>query len=167
MTTAPESASPNRHVFHSLSLLLAIALLATGCFQHTFTIGTGAANGELVYKAWHHHWLFGLIRPEYQEDVLVNKLCASGNATIHKETTFLNGLIDVLIGVIYSPTTVTITCADGSKTSIELEEQEVSDIVTDPLFMEIIASRLPERLAEAETAFTDHVARAGTAHAAP
>ena len=76
------------------------------------------------------------------------KACPSGNATIHQETTFLNGLIDVLIGFIYSPTTVTITCDDGSQTSVKLSEEEVAQIVSDPLFMEVIEDLAPQRLAE-------------------
>ena len=137
----------------SISMLgLFVMLPLAGCFQHTFTIGTGAPDGELVYKAWHHHWLFGLIRPEYQEDVLVTKVCPSGNATIHKETTFLNGLVDVLIGFIYSPTTVTITCDDGSQSPIALSADEVSEIVNDPLFLEVVAAEVPERLAEIRAA---------------
>ena len=153
----------------SHALLLALCLLLAGCFQHTFTVGAGAPDGELVYKAWHHHWIFGLIRPEHQEDVLVSKHCPSGNATIHKETTFLNGLIDVLIGIIYSPTTVTITCADGSQTSIELESEEVAEIVNDPLFMEVVADLAPERLAEVHAAQDDarHFEPRGTMITAP
>ena len=129
-------------------LSVVVMLPLAGCFQHTFTVGAGAPDGELVYKAWHHHWLFGLIRPEFQENVLVTKVCPSGNATIHKETTFLNGLVDLLIGFIYSPTTVTITCDDGSQSPIELSASEVSEIVNDPLFLEIVAEQAPERLAE-------------------
>ena len=136
----------NKTTILMTTLMLMLALV--GCFQHTFTIGTGAPEGELVYKAWHHHWLFGLIRPEFQENVLVSKVCPSGNATIHKETTFLNGLIDVLIGFIYSPTTVTITCDDGSQSPIALSAEEVSDIVNDPLFLEIVDERLPGRMAD-------------------
>jgi hypothetical protein len=103
-------------------------------------------NQQFTEGRWHHHWLFGLIRPEYQEKVLVTMVCPSGNATIHKETTFLNGLIDVLIGFIYSPTTVTITCDDGSQSPIELSSDEVSEIVNDPLFLEVVAEEVPERL---------------------
>jgi hypothetical protein len=138
----------------ALALLFALAIAASGCFQHTFTLGTGAPDGTPVYRAWHHHWLFGLIRPELQEEIVVAKLCPSGNATLHEETTFLNGLIDVLIGIIYSPTTVTITCADGSQTEIVLDSEEISEIVTDPLFLEIVEDQIPERLADVEAALT-------------
>jgi hypothetical protein len=136
----------------SITALFAMCLFLAGCFQHTYTLGAGAPDGALVYKAWHHHWLFGLIRPEYQNEVLVSEVCPSGQATIHEETTFLNGLIDALIGIIYSPTTVTIKCEDGSKATLELDEEEVAEILHDPLFLEILAERLPLRLAEAREA---------------
>ena len=133
-------------------MLILLCLPLAGCFQHTFTIGTGAPDGEQVYKAWHHHWLFGLIRPEFQHNVLVSELCPSGNATIHKEKTFLNGLIDILTWFIYSPTTVTITFGDGSEVSVDLDAEEVAEIVTDPLFLEIVAETMPERLADVRAA---------------
>jgi hypothetical protein len=136
----------------SHAALFAICLLLGGCFQHTYTLGAGAPDGAVVYKAWHHHWLFGLIRPEFQKEVLVSEVCPSGQATIHEETTFLNGLIDVLIGIVYSPTTVTVTCADGSKETLELSEEEFAEIIHDPLFLEIVAEHLPARLAEAREA---------------
>jgi hypothetical protein len=132
--------------------LFAICLLLGGCSQHTYTLGAGAPDGAVVYKAWHHHWLFRLIRPEFQKEVLVSEVCPSGQATIHEETTFLNGLIDVLIGFVYSPTTVTVTCGDGSKKTLELSEEEVAEILHDPLFLEIVAEHLPARLAEAREA---------------
>jgi hypothetical protein len=138
------------------TLIIALSLPLAGCFQHTFTVGAGAPDGDLVYKAWHHHWVFGLIQPEYQEDVLVSQLCPSGNATILKETTFLNGLIDVLIGFLYSPTTVTITCDDGTEAQVELDAEEVAAIVYDPLFLEIVAERAPERIAEVQAALNGY-----------
>lgn len=144
------SSAPARST--SVVMLVVLALAAGGCFQHTFTLGEGAPDGALAYKAWHHHWLFGLIRPEFQEETVVAKLCPSGNATIHEETSFLNGLIDVLIGIIYSPTTVTITCADGSQTEVALESEDISAIVTDPLFLEIVEEQAPERVAEVDAA---------------
>jgi hypothetical protein len=137
-----------------ITYLIAAALSAStvGCFHHTFTIGTGAPEGTQVYKNWHHHWLFGIIRPKHQKEVKLEEFCPSGNATINEETSFLNGLVDALIGIIYSPTTVTILCDDGSEQELTLTEDEVSALVTDPLFLTVVAEVVPERLAEAELA---------------
>jgi len=148
-------------------LALFVVLTLAACFQHTFTVGEGAPTGEIVYKHWHHHWLFGLIRPKLQREVALAKFCPSGNATIHEEVTFLNGLIDVLIGVIYSPTTVTIQCDDGTMAELELSAEEVSALVHDPLFLQAVEEVAPDRLAEARTALATELASSQEVVAGP
>lgn len=137
----------------NLALLLAFALALTGCLQHTYVVGDGAANGEIVYKHWHHHWLFGLIRPEIQEQLDVEALCPSGNAEIHQRKSFANGLVDALTSFIYTPTTVTVRCAGGEErgmASVELSETEARKIAASPRFREVVAEVAPERLEELE-----------------
>ncbi len=134
----------------------ALALTLTGCLQHTFSIGTGAPEeGALVYKNWHHHWLFGLIRPEHQEKLELADLCPSGNATIHEETSFVNGLVDFLTWFIYSPTTVTILCDDGTEAEIALSAADLERVIHHPRFPELVAEVVPTRLAETEAALGD------------
>jgi hypothetical protein len=137
----------------TLSSVLLVAVLAAGCLHHTFTVGSGAPDGRQVYKVWHHHWLFGIIRPKHQKNVEVAEFCPSGNATIYEKTSFLNGLVDVLVGIIYSPTTVTILCDDGTRAAVELSEEEVAEVVHDPLFLEVVAELVPERMAEVQAAY--------------
>lgn len=139
-----------------LGSLVLVAILTQGCFQHTFTVGTGAPNGDQVYKAWHHHWLFGIIRPKDQKNVEVAKFCPSGNATIYEKTSVLNGLVKALVGFVYAPTTVTILCDDGSRAAVELSAQDVARVVQDPLFLEVVADLVPERLAEVQAAHRTH-----------
>lgn len=135
-------------------LALILTLVLGACFQHTYTLGSGAPEGEIVYKNWHHHWLFGTIRPKLQKELDVERFCSSGNATIHEEVSFLNGLIDVLIGIVYSPTTVEIRCDNGETARLELTEEEVTAIATDPLFLEVVAELAPERLRETRLALS-------------
>lgn len=149
------------------TLIVVMALGLSACFQHTFVVGTGAPNGEEVYRSWHHHWLFGLIRPKAQHEVELAKFCPSGNATIHEEVTFLNGLINALIGVIYSPTTVTIRCEDGMMSDVELSAEEVSTLVHDPLFLRAVEEMVPERYAETRQALATELAGEGAAVPAP
>ncbi len=141
----------------ALALLAAstLALTLTGCLQHTFSIGTGAPEGAQVYKNWHHHWLFGLIRSEHQEKIDLADHCPSGNATLHEETSFVNGLVDILTWFIYSPTTVTILCDDGTEAEIALSADDVSRVVHHPRFPELVADVAPARLAEANAALDD------------
>lgn len=128
--------------------VLCLALISTGCFKHTYHVGLGAPDGEIVYNHWHHHWLFGLIGGEAVDQVIdLDKLCPSGNATIHEEVTFLNGLVDVLIGIIYSPTTVTIRCDSSPEhVQIELSPQQLQQIVYSQAFRQRVELLLPSRL---------------------
>ena len=84
------------------ALLLFVPL--AGCFQHTYTVGAGAPTEPVAYSQWRHHWIAGLISPGHEMDV--QEVCPSGNATIHQEQTFLNGLVAVLTTGIYVPRTV-------------------------------------------------------------
>ena len=133
-------------------LTMALALGLTACLQHTYDIGTGAPEAEVVYRHWHHHWLFGLIRPELQKELDLENFCPSGNATIHQERSFVNGLITILIGVVYSPTTVEIRCDSGETARVELSPEDVARIVTDPRFPDLVREVAPERLASTRTA---------------
>jgi hypothetical protein len=127
-------------------LVVLLFIPMTGCMKHTFTVGRGAPlNSEVVYDHWHHHWIFGLIG---DLNVDINHLCPSGNATIHEETSFLNGLIAALIGGLYNPTTVTVRCAGGDVTEIDLSADDVHRIVTDPRFLDLVEEEAPDRLLE-------------------
>ena len=129
-----------------LVLSLALIFVLTGCFKHTFTVGKGAPGGKVVYKEWHSHWLYGIIG---EKNVELDKLCPSGNATIHEKTSFVNGLIGALIGIIYYPTTVTIECAEGGRTEIELTTEQMAQIATDPSFLAFVEEVAPERMDDA------------------
>jgi hypothetical protein len=125
---------------------LAAVLLAgtTACYEHTFTIGNGAPAGPIVDEEWHHHWLWGLISPN--QELQLREECASPDATIEAEESFLNGLVAVLTGGIYSPTTVRVRCGDGTA-SLELNEGELARIVSAPEFMAWVGVMMPERSA--------------------
>lgn len=132
-----------------LCVCLVVAAICQGCMQHTYKIGTGAPeDAPVVYKHWQHHWLFGLIRPKLQKELDVARVCPSGNATVHEEMSFVNGLVDILTTFIYAPTTVTITCDDGTSVEVELSEDDVARITTDPRFIQLVVDVAPERLAD-------------------
>ena len=131
------------------TLVLVCIVGLSGCFRHNFTVGAGAPDGKEIYRHWHHHWIFGLVG---EQNLDIATLCPSGNATIHEETTFLNGVIDVLIGIIYSPTTVTVRCDDGVTAEIELDEEVIDRIAADPIFAVMVAELVPERLGEVQVA---------------
>jgi hypothetical protein len=96
----------------AIVLGLALMVLATGCFHHSYTVGNGAPNGQVVYSKWHSHWLFAIIG---EDNVDVLKVCPSGNATVRNDVSALNGLIGLIIGIVYYPTTVEVFCDVGPK----------------------------------------------------
>ena len=128
--------------------MLGLVAATAACYEHTFHVGSGAPAGPIVYQEWHNHWLGGLIG---ERQIDVTRECPSGNATIHDEQTFLNGLVEVLTTGIYAPTTVTIRCAEGGSNDLEIGETELMTILSSPLFLERVERLVPERLAEAES----------------
>jgi hypothetical protein len=126
---------------------LVLVISAAGCFEHTYTFGQGAPVGPVVYDEWQSQWLGGLIGEETHD---VRAICPSGNATIHDEQSFLNGLVAVLTSGIYTPTTVTIRCETGGEGEITLREKEIIAIAESPFFLERVQEVLPERLGDAQ-----------------
>jgi len=119
-------------------------LCASGCFRHTFDVGAGAPYGRVVYNQWHGHHLYGLVGNTV---VKVKEFCPSGNATILERTTFINGLIGSVIGLIYAPTTVTIRCDDGRVSTLPLTRDEVANVVENQDFSDFVAELAPENMA--------------------
>lgn len=124
--------------------MMMVGLLAStaGCFEHTYNLGAGAPAGSVVYDEWQSQWLGGLIGERTME---VAQFCPSGNATIHDEQSFLNGLVAGLTAGIYTPTTVTIRCDRGGSMGLTLDENEVTTILTNPAFLEGVRHFLPEQ----------------------
>jgi hypothetical protein len=136
----------------SLGLIVIVAVAcvcATSCWKHTYTVGAGAPEGQQVYKKWHHHFIFGLIG---DKTVDVTTLCASGNATVKDQHSFVNQIIQALTLGIYGPTTVRVLCDDGKQTKLELTGEQVSEIVHDPRFLWVVNDYAPERLSDVQNA---------------
>lgn len=124
---------------------MVVAVVATGCLEHTYQVGGGAPAAPVVYEEWHHHWLGGLIG---ERSIEIEQYCPSGRATIHDEQSFLNGLVSALTSGIYMPTTVKIRCDDGmsSAVEVELDEGEVMTILEAPVFLHRVEELIPGRL---------------------
>jgi len=129
--------------------VLLLAVMTSGCYEHTITVGAGAPRGPVIYDHWENFWLGGLIG---HTQVDVEQVCPSGDATIVAKQTFLNGLVAGLTGGIYTPTTLEIRCRDGRRASIELSGDDVAMIVRDARFRAWVEQELPERLDEVSAA---------------
>lgn len=106
----------------------AIAMLAllvsSGCYTTTIRSGLPPAAATVANKArWQHDLLLGIVELSGPHDL--SKLCPQGWAEIETETSFLNGLANLLIGPYWS-TTYTVRCAarpqpiaaDAQRTSV-------------------------------------------------
>ena len=107
-------------------LILALtAFLMTGCYHQIVHTGATPAPGNAVVQKTVSLWVFGLVGAE----VDTTADCPSGVAIIETQQTFLNGLVGVVTLGIYTPQTVTITCAGGEEDSVP--DAPVVTIATD------------------------------------
>jgi len=149
-------------------LALAGLMASPACFTHRYTTDPAAAGGAEVYKQWHHHYLFGLISKDDALDLA--KLCPSGALQVEDKHTFVNQLLAGLTLGIWSPTTVTVRCVDGSAANVEVGEDLSRAIVTDERFLALLADMAPERVPAAKLALEqleDAPRMAGSASHAP
>jgi len=89
--------------------LAAVCLAASGCYHQV--IQTGRTPGStVIHKPWVTTWIFGLVPAQ---PIDVSRECPNGVATVETQMSFLNGLVNWLIGIVWSPRDVKITCAAG------------------------------------------------------
>ena len=92
----------------ALTLALTTFLL-TGCFHQVVNTGVAPAAGNATITKTASLYFFGLVGAEV--DTVAD--CPTGAAVIETQQTFVNGLLAVVTLGIYTPQTVTITCAAG------------------------------------------------------
>ncbi len=92
----------------ALTLALTTFLL-TGCFHQVVNTGVAPAAGNATITKTASLYFFGLVGAEV--DTVAD--CPTGAAVIETQQTFVNGLLALVTLGIYTPQTVTITCAAG------------------------------------------------------
>lgn len=92
--------------------VLPIIALSAGCYHATVETGLPASN-QVVEKKWANSFLGGLVPPG---EVDTKGKCPSGVARVETQLSFLNMLANAVTFGIYSPMTITATCA-ASRTS--------------------------------------------------
>ena len=91
-------------------LLACAAMLSAGCYRITVQSGAPAAATPAVNIPWAHGFVYGLVPPS---PVNVASQCQQGVATVVTQQSFINGLAQFLTWSLYSPQTITVTCATG------------------------------------------------------
>jgi len=137
-----------------VGLVLVIFVGVVGCHRHSFVVGSGGnLNVAPKYSHWHAHWLFGLIG---EETVEAKSVCPSGNATVKDQMSFLNGLVALFIGIVYSPTEVEIFCDDsGRSAKLMLSPEQMQKLALRPEVQEWIRSANPELGAKLDRAVAE------------
>ncbi len=94
-----------KKLLQNLSFIFLLALLFSSCYTYTFSVGRGAQTGlEIQGK---NHYLINGLAPVGTKDFRE----LAGDATDYDVTithTFVDGLLSLLTGGIYSPTTVIV-----------------------------------------------------------
>jgi len=90
----------------------ATSVALSGCYTSVVKSGAPAAPPAAEYdEKWHSGLIFGLVELSGPYDL--SRICPQGWAEIKTETSFLNGLVQLLTWNIYNPQSVTVRCAGG------------------------------------------------------
>jgi hypothetical protein len=92
---------------------IATCIAATACFSTVVKSGAPPAAAAIEYdEKWHSGLIFGLAELSGPYDL--SRICPNGWAEIRTETSFVNGLVQLVTWNIYNPQTVTVRCAAGA-----------------------------------------------------
>ena len=91
--------------------LVALALLASGCYRTTVITGAPPAPNK-VDLPWQKSWVFGLVPPD---TINARTTCPNGVASVVVEHSFVNGLVRVLTQNIFTPIHPVVTCATSPR----------------------------------------------------
>jgi hypothetical protein len=90
-------------------LLASVLLIAPGCF-HATVVTDRARSDRVVEDLWAHSFIGGLVPPA---TVDVSEQCINGVAVVETQHTFPNLVAQAVTFSLYSPMTITVTCAAG------------------------------------------------------
>lgn len=92
-----------------LVLLAATLFPLAGCYHATVQTGL-EPSPQQVEEGWAHGFLYGLVPPS---TVDVEQECPDGVAQVETVHSFVNQLAYIITTGIYTPMTITVTCAEG------------------------------------------------------
>jgi hypothetical protein len=98
--------------FASVAAISAFALTA-GCYHAVIDTGR-PASGVVVENEWAASWIAGLVPPSA---VNTASQCPNGVSKVETQHSFLNQLASFVTFGIYSPMTITVSCAAGGTAS--------------------------------------------------
>ncbi|MDX1640103.1 MAG: hypothetical protein R3220_00300 [Balneolaceae bacterium] len=97
-------------MFKKSFILIALALLMSGCYHAQVTTGLEESN-QVYKKAWATSFIAGLIPPA---TIDATEHCNNGVAKVETRHSFLNLVAQAITFSIFSPMEITVTCASAS-----------------------------------------------------
>jgi len=100
-----------------IAFVLILPLFMTGCYHAQVTTGMDTSN-EVYKKAWAHSFIGGLVPPSV---VNAEQHCTNGVARVETKLSFLNMVAQAVTLSLYSPMSITVTCASASAANIDTD----------------------------------------------
>jgi hypothetical protein len=96
----------------TIAVAVATVTAASGCFTSIVKSGAPAAAAAIEHdEKWHSGLIYGIVELSGPYDL--SRICPNGWAEIKTETSFVNGLVQLVTWNIYNPQSVTVRCASG------------------------------------------------------
>ena len=108
----------------SLLLVPIVAFALSGCYSVQVTTDK-QPTGEVIEKKWATGFVAGLATPGAKIDAA--QQCSNGVAMVETEVSFLNQLATFVTFNLYSPMSVTVTCASGGSMSTLMPPPDLED----------------------------------------
>jgi hypothetical protein len=99
---------------NALLLPIAAFCILPACYHATIQTGATPDTTATIEQNWASGWIYGLIPPS---TVSAAAKCTSGVAVVETQHSFLNQVVGFLTLGIYTPMSIKVTCAAGSRTS--------------------------------------------------
>ncbi|MDX1591106.1 MAG: Bor family protein [Balneolaceae bacterium] len=132
-----------------LAFLLVLPLFLTGCYNAQVTTGL-TPSAEVIEVKWAHGFIYGLVPPKVVE---AEDQCSNGVARVETKLSFLNQLVQAITFGIYSPMSISVTCATGGMAAtnpadiIDVQRDSSEEIVIESFSKAIKLSAENERAA--------------------
>lgn len=110
----------------SLATIGALVLTA-GCYHAVIETGRPAST-TIVQNEWASSWIAGLVPPSA---VNVASQCPNGVSKVETQHSFLNMLAQFVTFSIYSPMTITVTCASGGGSASAADAIEAGETLAE------------------------------------
>jgi hypothetical protein len=111
-----------------MSLVVPLLMMAafTGCYHAIVETGR-TPNGQVIENEWAHSFIGGLIPPSVVETA---SQCPNGVARVETQHSLLNMLAASLTWGLYSPMTITVSCAGPTALDTSRATLQVADAST-------------------------------------